>query len=122
MGITKTENRESTEENFPYEYNNDLYKIVMQKEGGIQGCVKDKITMKPIPKATVILKKSSEIINYLDYSVTSNDGIFSLNNLRSGQYDISIQAEGYPKLSIPKIPVEDEKNHEYYRYPVGKGS
>lgn len=108
-GYNQTGKKGKQGDYFPFEYKNDVYKVVMQQEGGIQGCVKDKITSKPIPNATVSVNQITSMFEMNEFCVSSSDGVYAVPNLISGKYAITVQADGYPKQTIQNIPVEDEK-------------
>ena len=59
----------------------------------VQGTVKDKITGKPLPVAHVLLNEK------MFTAVTAEDGSFLLNNVRDGEYELSISHLGYSTLT-----------------------
>lgn len=81
---------------FTTQAQNSVKPIEKKFPGSISGKIIDKTTKEPIVYANITIKENDKIITG---GITSNNGIFRINNLEIRNYDVEIQFIGYKTLS-----------------------
>nr|MBC7611763.1 TonB-dependent receptor [Pseudopedobacter sp.] len=77
-----------------------------QKSGQLTGLVVDSVTHQPIDYASIGLYKSGTE-KPIDGVVTAVDGKFSLDNLKDGEYKITIDFIGYKRKTIDHLQINE---------------
>lgn len=80
-------------------------------DGKISGFIFDKITMKPIPDANVIILKSK-------LGAASQDGgYYFIDNINEGIYDITVRVIGYDIITRKEIHITENTNLNFFLTP-----
>ena len=81
---------------------------VLSQENSITGLVFDDLIKEPIEYAniTVSLKTDS---SFISGCITNSEGVFNIDNLPDGNYDVEISFIGYQSKTYKNILIEDEK-------------
>ena len=74
----------------------------------LKGKVTDQQTQSVIPFASVAIHKSGSDIP-LDGTTTTNEGLFEIKKVKSGNYDIVFSFIGYEKKVINNVSVNEDK-------------
>ncbi|WP_372937220.1 TonB-dependent receptor domain-containing protein [Seonamhaeicola sp.] len=78
------------------------------QKGTIKGLIIDNESKAPIPFATVVILNNDS--NTVSGAISSDDGTFSVNNIKSGTYSVQISFIGYETTTISNITISKTHN------------
>lgn len=78
------------------------------QKGTIKGLIIDNESKAPIPFATVVILNNDS--NTVSGAISSDDGTFSVNNIKSGTYSVQISFIGYETTTISNITISKTYN------------